>query len=243
MRFRYAFFRHRILALVIAQRDLKKAMSALHDQLFLSNYKTLNLFFSVPDWWKQRCSIYCGNNPTIHAWHCERISTSSALPTARRWFLYEQGIDITDWHSLLTKSSEQSESLVVFTQRVKQMNAANSVVVDCTGIEPAGPALSSVFGSKCFPCNTKQDRQYKILYKFYQQLRESAQRHGVQFRTAQTSAPLCPSSNRFRTLFTTAIPSRRLKRALLGTLSFIFNQFKAGTLFMYSGDRSTKARI
>ena len=40
----------RILGLVLSQNDLKKAMNALHDQLFLSQQKTLNLFLIGRVW-------------------------------------------------------------------------------------------------------------------------------------------------------------------------------------------------
>ena len=219
----------RILALVIAQRDLKKAMSALHDQLFLSNYKTLNLFLLGPGLVGTALLNLLREQSDYTRMALRTHINVIGIANSKKMVFDEQGIDLTDWHSLLTKSSEQSD-LVVFTQRVKQMNAANSVVVDCTGIEPAvqhylpflEASVSLVTPSKI--ANTK-------LYKFYQQLRESAQRHGVQFRYSTNVCAALPVIESIQNIIHNGDTIEKIEAVLSGTLSFIFNQFKAGTLF------------
>jgi len=46
----------------------------------------------------------------------------------------ENGIDLTRWHNLLQASDKKSD-LDAFTKTVRQLNVANSIVIDCTGIE------------------------------------------------------------------------------------------------------------
>ena len=204
-------------------------MSALHDQLFLSNYKTLNLFLLGPGLVGTALLNLLREQSDYTRMALRTHINVIGIANSKKMVFDEQGIDLTDWHSLLTKSSEQSD-LVVFTQRVKQMNAANSVVVDCTGIEPAvqhylpflEASVSLVTPSKI--ANTKS-------YKFYQQLRESAQRHGVQFRYSTNVCAALPVIESIQNIIHNGDTIEKIEAVFSGTLSFIFNQFKAGTLF------------
>jgi aspartokinase/homoserine dehydrogenase 1 len=220
---------NRILALVIAQRDLKKAMSALHDQLFLSQYKTLNLFLLGPG---------LVGTALLDLLHEQSEYTRSTLRThinvigianSKKMLFDETGIDLTDWRTALKNSSEPSD-LIVFTERVKQLNAANSVVVDCTGIEPAvqhylpllEASVSLVTPSKI--ANTQS-------YELYQQLRESAQRHGAQFRYSTNVCAALPVIESIQNIIHNGDVIEKIEAVLSGTLSFIFNQFNTGTAF------------
>jgi bifunctional aspartokinase / homoserine dehydrogenase 1 len=219
----------RILALVIAQRNLKKAMSALHDQLFLSHYKTLNLFLLGPglvgtallDLLREQ-SDYTRTTLRTHI-------NVIGIANSKKMYFDEQGIDLNNWRPLLNNSSESSD-LVVFTEKVKQLNAANSVVVDCTGIEPAvqhylpllEASVSLVTPSKI--ANTRS-------YEFYHQLRESAQRYGAQFRYSTNVCAALPVIESIQNIIHNGDAIEKIEAVLSGTLSFIFNQFNIGTPF------------
>ncbi|HVN47452.1 MAG TPA: bifunctional aspartate kinase/homoserine dehydrogenase I [Bacteroidota bacterium] len=220
---------NRILALAIAQHDLKKAMSALHDQLFLSHYKTLNLFLLGPGLVGQALLELLSEQSeyTRTALHT-RINVIG-IANSTKMFFDEQGIDLACWRSLLKNSSEPSD-LIVFTEKVKQMNAANSVLVDCTGIEPAvqhylpllEASVSLVTPSKI--ANTKS-------YEFYQRLRETAQRHGAQFRYSTNVCAALPVVESIQNIIHNGDTIEKIEAVLSGTLSFIFNQFNTGTPF------------
>jgi aspartokinase/homoserine dehydrogenase 1 len=103
-------------------------------------------------------------------------------------------------------------------------------VVDCTGIEPAvqhylpllEASVSLVTPSKI--ANTRS-------YEFYQQLRESAQHHGVQFRYSTNVCAALPIIESIQNIIHNGDTIEKIEAVLSGTLSFIFNQFNAGTPF------------
>jgi aspartokinase/homoserine dehydrogenase 1 len=219
----------RNLTLVLRQSDLQKAMNALHDHLFLSRRKTINLFLLGPG--------LVGGTLLELLKDQEEFATTTlrtrfkvvGIANRRTMLFNEAGIDLSNWKTQLAASGQPTD-LLEFSKQVRQYNAPNSIVVDCTGAESAvrvyldflRSSVSVVTSSKI--ANTlDQD--------FYHQLRLTAAEHGAQFRYSTNVGAALPIIDSIKNIVQNGDSVESIEAVLSGTMSFIFNSVNAGKRF------------
>jgi aspartokinase/homoserine dehydrogenase 1 len=219
----------RNLAIAIRQSDLRKAMNALHDQLFLSQQKTLNLFLLGPG---------LVGSALLELLHEQEEYARTALRTqfkvvgianSQQMVFDEQGIDLANWHESLSVSTLKSD-LNDFTQTVQKFNAANSIVIDCTGIEQAVQQYIPLLASSV-SIITSSKVANTLSYDFYLQLRLIAAQHGAQFCYSTNVGAALPILDSIKNIIQNGDTIERIEAVLSGTLSFIFNNLNAGKPF------------
>jgi aspartokinase/homoserine dehydrogenase 1 len=219
----------RNLTLVLRQEDLQKAMNALHDHLFLSRQKTLNLFLLGPGLVGSALLELLKDQAEFARTALRTRFQVVGIANTRKMLFNEHGIDLCNWRALLSSSAETT-NLPAFTKKVQQFNAANSVVIDCTGREDAVheylPLLSSsvsiITSSKV--ANT-------LSQGFYRQLRSAASQHGAEFRYSTNVGAALPIIDSIKSIIQNGDSIERIEAVLSGTLSFIFNTLNAGKPF------------
>jgi bifunctional aspartokinase / homoserine dehydrogenase 1 len=219
----------RILGLVLSQNDLKKAMNALHDQLFLSQQKTLNLFLIGPGL-VGGALLDLLQDQTKYVQKALRTKFRVAgIANSRTMHFDENGIDIGQWR-LLLGSSKLKSNLDEFTKTVKQFNAANSIVIDCSGSgQVAEQYISLLSGSTSIITSSKIANTLSM--DFYEQLRTTASKHGAQFRYSTNVGAALPIIDSIKSIIHSGDSIERIEAVLSGTLSFIFNSVNAGVKF------------
>ncbi len=219
----------RILGLVLSQHDLKKAMNALHDQLFLSQQKTLNLFLIGPG---------LVGSALLELLQDQKEYAHKALRTqfkvvgivnSRKMLFDENGIDLTQWRKLLIAGSTKSD-LDEFTKTVRQYNAANSIVIDCTGIESTVQQYLPLFDASVSVITSSKVAN-TLTYDFYTKLRAVAAQHGAEFRYSTNVGAALPIIDSIKSIVHNGDAIERIEAVLSGTLSFIFNSVNAGKPF------------
>jgi aspartokinase/homoserine dehydrogenase 1 len=219
----------RILGLVLSQNDLKKAMNALHDQLFLSQQKTLNVFLIGPG---------LVGSALLELLQDQKEYTQTALRTqfkvvgianSRKMIFDENGIDLTHWRHLLDASDKRSD-LDDFTKTVLQFNAANSMVIDCTGRESTVQQYLPLFESSVSVITSSKVAN-TLSYDFYKKLRATASQYGAEFRYSTNVGAALPILDSIKSIVHTGDSIERIEAVLSGTLSSIFNSVNAGNSF------------
>ena len=219
----------RNLTLVLRQSDLQKAMNALHDHLFLSRQKTINLFLLGP-------GLVGGT--LLELLKDQEEFARSALRTRfkvvgianRRKMLFdERGIDLSTWRSQIA-AADQSTDLFEFANRVRQFNAPNSIVVDCTGSESAVQVYLDLLRSSVSVVTSSKIAN-TLHQDFYHQLRLTASEHGAQFRYSTNVGAALPIIDSIKNIIQNGDAVEKIEAVLSGTMSFIFNSVNAGKLF------------
>jgi aspartokinase/homoserine dehydrogenase 1 len=141
----------------------------------------------------------------------------------------EHGIDLCHWRTLLSASSQKSD-LALFTSKVQELNVANSIVIDCTGVEAAVQQYVDLLSSSV-SIITSSKVANTLSNDFYRQLRSVAAQHGAEFRYSTNVGAALPIVESIKSIIQTGDSIERIEAVLSGTMSFIFNSLNAGTLF------------
>jgi bifunctional aspartokinase / homoserine dehydrogenase 1 len=219
----------RNLTLVLRHIDLQKAMNALHDNLFLSQQKTLNVFLIGPGLVGSTLLDLLQDQEEYARTALHTRFKVVGITNSQKMIFDEKGIDLTNWRQLLATSTIAS-SPEEFSRTVRQYNAANSIVADCTGVESIiqqylpllSASVSIITSSKL--ANT-------LSHNFYQQLRSTAALHGAQFRYSTNVGAALPIIDSIRNIIQNGDSVEQIEAVLSGTLSFIFNMLNAGKKF------------
>jgi aspartokinase/homoserine dehydrogenase 1 len=217
------------ISVVIDQRDLSKALNALHESFFLSQTKSLNLFLVGPglvggtllrqiekqaDYLRQQLGI----NPRL-----------IGLANSRRMVFDEEKIEFGHWRERL-QGSEEPMNLEAFTRRIIELNLPNSVFVDCT----ASPHIISQYipllqASVSVVTPNKYANAGPL--SNYRRLHEAASRYGVSFCYETNVGAGLPVISTLKDLMHSGDKILKIEAVLSGSVSFIFNSFRAGTRF------------
>ena len=219
----------RILGLVLSQNDLKKAMNALHDQLFLSQQKTLNLFLIGPGLVGSALLELLQDQKEYAQTTLRTQFKVVGIANSRKMIFHENGIDLNRWRQLLNDSDKKSD-LDDFTKTVLQYNAANSIVIDCTGTESTVQQYLPLFDAS-ISVITSSKVANTLPFDFYKKLRTSASEHGAEFRYSTNVGAALPIIDSIKSIVHNGDSIERIEAVLSGTLSFIFNNINAGKSF------------
>jgi aspartokinase/homoserine dehydrogenase 1 len=227
----------RNLTLVLRQSDLQKAMNALHDNLFLSRQKTINLFLLGP-------GLVGGT--LLDLLKDQEDFARSTLRTRfkivgianRQTMLFEErGVDLSDWKNRLAAEGQPTD-LSEFSKKVRQFNAPNSIVVDCTGAESAVQLYLDFLRSSISVVTTSKIAN-TLTQAFYHQLRSAASEHGAQFRYSTNVGAALPIIDSIKNIIQNGDAVEKIEAVLSGTMSFIFNHVNAGTPFSEAVRKAT----
>ena len=228
----------RNLTLVVKQSDLQKAMNALHDHLFLTRQKTLNLFLLGPGLVGSALLELLKDQEEFARASLRTRFRLVGVANSRQMLFDERGIDLCHWRTLLTSSAERSD-LRAFTDKVQRYNAANSIVIDCTGGEPAVQQYLALLGSSVSVITSSKVAN-TLSNEFYRQLRITASQHGSEFRYSTNVGAALPIVDSIRSIIQTGDSIECIEAVLSGTLSFIFNSLDGGSSFSAAVEEAQK---
>ncbi|MCX6169286.1 MAG: bifunctional aspartate kinase/homoserine dehydrogenase I [Ignavibacteriales bacterium] len=212
------------ISLVISKTDLKKALNVLHNSLFLSKRKILNLFLVGPGLvGSALLRLLVDRNVYVS----DRLRTKinvTGLMNRKKMFFDESGIEFNYWETLLGNSEEESD-IEKFIERMKELNLPNSILVDCTAndsvvknyLQILNASISIVTPNKI--ANTQSYDKYLLL-------REAASKKNVQFRYGTNVGSALPVISTLKDIIANGDEVVKIEGIFSGTLSFIFNTLK-----------------
>ena len=212
------------ISFVVKSEHLRKALNAIHDSFFLSEYKVLNLFV---------CGVGTVGGQLLEQIHnqYEELKRTKRLKlnvvgiaTSKKALFNSDGIDLANYRQLLADAPESNEKKL--RDAIIEMNCFNSVFVDCTASKEVAeiyqPLLEhniSVIAANKIAASSS--------YEKYARLKETALARGVFFRYETNVGAGLPIIGTINDLRNSGDVILKIEAVLSGTLNFIFNEISA----------------
>ncbi|MEN7547506.1 bifunctional aspartate kinase/homoserine dehydrogenase I [Rapidithrix thailandica] len=217
------------VSVVVAQKDLGKALNALHEGFFLSDKVTVNLYMlgvgliggTLLDQMRKQLSY-------LEQEHALKLNVV-AMANTKKMVFDANGLDISQTKVDLLEDGALSD-LNHFVERMKEMNLPNSVLVDCTSSEEAIVHYEEVLQSS-ISIVTPNKLANSGSYADYQKLQKTAREHGVHFLYETNVGAGLPVISPLQDLKKSGDRILKIEGILSGTLSYIFNTFRPGVKF------------
>lgn len=217
------------ISVIIYNNDLTKALNTVHDAFFAELQKTLHVFVvGVGNIGKELLSQIQGHHAYLVKHNLINIKVVG-LTNTKKMLIDTAGLDLSNWKESLTEKG-QTADLTKFVEEMKSLNLPNCVFVDNT----ASP-YPSTFYKEVFEANISVVTCNKIAnsgdYKQFAELKETAQKHGVDFYYETNVGAGLPIIKTLNDLIVSGDKVSKIEAILSGTISFIFNNFKGETTF------------
>ena len=212
------------ISFVVKSEHLRKALNAIHDSFFLSEYKVLNLFV---------CGVGTVGGQLLEQIHdqYEELKRTKRLKlnvvgiaASKKALFNRDGIDLANYRELLADAPESNDKKL--RDAIIEMNCFNSVFVDCTASKDVAeiyqPLLEhniSVIAANKIAASSS--------YEKYALLKETALARGVFFRYETNVGAGLPIIGTINDLRNSGDVILKIEAVLSGTLNFIFNELSA----------------
>lgn len=216
------------ISVVIAKKDIKKALNTLHERFFEVKTKQLNLFITgvgnvggklIQQLQQQK--KYLQKNLRLKI----RVT---GLSNSKTMIFNENGIDLNQWKILLEQG--QTANADHFFAKTKEMNLRNSIFVDNT----ANPEIAAVYKKylkesiAVVTCN-------KIAcadeYQSYDELKDLSRKYNASFLFETNVGAGLPIIDTLNNLIASGDNIHKIQAVLSGSLNFVFNNYKEGETF------------
>jgi len=214
------------MSLVISKIDLDKSLNVLHEALFLSKYKTLNLYLAGPGLVGSEFLRLLNERYTYLKEELGIKFNLAAVANSKKMIIDEVGIELDNWESKLSKSKIKSVS-PLFINKIKKLNLPHSVFVDCTSGEKYIPKYFDLLKNN-ISIVTPNKIANSGNYSTYKRIRDTAKKYGSQFRYSTNVGAALPIINTLKNLIANGDEIIKIEGILSGTLSFIFNSLNEG---------------
>ena len=212
------------ISCVVKKEDLRKALNAIHESFFLSDYQELNLFVV--------------GTGTVGGSLLEQLHTQKELLMSQNslkvkvigiadvanFILDRNGIDLTCYNELLKNGIPSTPDKL--KNALIDLNIYNCVFVDCT----ASPAIAGVYKDLLLH-NISVVAANKIAasgdYDNYMELKNIARKKGIKYLFETNVGAGLPIINTINDLIYSGDRILKLEAVLSGTLNFIFNTISA----------------
>lgn len=217
------------ISVVIDRRDISKAMNSIHDAMFLSPVKTLNVFF---------CGV--GNigstllrqieSHMVYLEEKRHIKLNlTGICNSKAFHFNQEGISVSEWKRALSESGKPGK-VSDFIEEAFSLNLPNSVFVDNTGSKEV-PALYNRLFEKSFSVVTCNKIGNTGNYKSYHKGKETAGRFGVDYWYETTVGAGLPIIKTIQELLVSGDEIIKVEAILSGTISFVFNEYRGERTF------------
>ncbi|MEA5458123.1 bifunctional aspartate kinase/homoserine dehydrogenase I [Arcicella sp. LKC2W] len=217
------------ISVVIEKKDISKALNVIHDSFFFSQAKTLNLFLVGTGLiGKALLEQLQGQENYLSKYKALKINLVGVM-NSRKMLIDPQGIDLGSWEEERDSKGKPAE-IWAFVEEAKRLNLPNSVFADCT----ANKEIHNYYLG-LFEANISVVTPNKVAnsgrYEDYALLHRTALKKGVKFLYETNVGAGLPVINTLQGLISSGDRFEKIEGVLSGTLSYIFNNFKAGVKF------------
>jgi len=210
------------ISFVIKEKDLRKALNAIHEAFFLSQYQRLNLFLA--------------GKGTVGSKVLDKISTQAqklmadnrlrirlvGIAGSRSMVLNREGLDPDTVIQQLEKEGVPG-CINDFKNKIIEMNVANSVFVDCTASEEVADIYLQLLEAN-ISVVTANKIASSSSYQHYSRLKRTAAEKGVKFYFETNVGAGLPVIAPINDLVRSGDRIVRLQAVLSGTLNYIVNE-------------------
>ncbi len=212
------------ISLVVPKQFLKKALNVLHNSLFTSTRRTLNLFFvgtglvggALLKLIYERGSFI---EDEIHT----HLKVAGLINIDKMMF-DEKGINLKNWQEQLNKAGTNS-NLDSFITKMKELRLPNSVLVDCTASDSVVNHYLKILSASISIVTPNKIANTQSYDKFLA-LRDTAGKYNVQFRYGTNVGATLPVIATLKDMIANGDKIYKIEGVFSGTLSYIFNSLK-----------------
>ncbi|GHV23123.1 bifunctional aspartate kinase/homoserine dehydrogenase I [Bacteroidia bacterium] len=209
------------ISFVIKKQYLRKALNAIHDSFFLSQYQVLNIFLiGIGTVGKSLLEQIRLQQPKLMEQNSLQIRVVG-IANSKRAVYNRQGIDLSNYVEILKTEGENSSTELLY-KKIEEMNIFNSVFVDCT----ASPAIANLY-KDLISNNVSVVTANKIAassnYETYSELKTISRKYGIKYLFETNVGAGLPIINTMNALINSGDKILKLQAVLSGTLNFIFN--------------------
>lgn len=218
----------RNISCIIDEKDVKKALNALHEEFFEENIKQLNLFV-----------MGVGN---VGAKFLEQIKEQRkflkenlklnirviGMSNSRTMLFDEKGIDLKDWSTKLAEGQKADKAK--FLELVNSLNFRNSIFVDNTASEDVSKTYSEYL-SNSISVVTCNKIACSSAFENYSHLKSLARTYNAPFLFETNVGAGLPIIDTLKHLIASGDKILKIQAVLSGSLNFVFNNFDDKTTF------------
>ncbi len=216
------------ISIVIAKKDIDKALNSLHEAFFEVSSKQLNLFITgvgnvggklIEQLQKQ--ADFLKDNLRL------KINVV-ALANSRKMVFNADGIDLNNWKEALENG--ESATPQSFFEKANSLNLRNSIFVDNTATDKIASVYKDYLANSIsvVTCN-------KIAcadtYANYNELKQLSREYGASFLFETNVGAGLPIIDTLNNLIASGDRVRKIQAVLSGSLNFVFNYYKKGVTF------------
>ncbi|WP_116126424.1 bifunctional aspartate kinase/homoserine dehydrogenase I [Lewinella sp. IMCC34183] len=217
------------VSVVISREDETKALNALHESFFLSDYKTLHLFMvGVGLIGGTLLRQIEQQNEYLRERRGMELKVVG-LANSKKMVFDADGIDLTHWKRSLTEA-EHAIDLAVFVGRMRDLNMSNSIFVDNTADSRIASFYETIL-DESISISTPNKIATSSDYTQYERLKNVADKRGVQFRYETNVGAGLPVISTLRDLIDSGDRINKIEGVLSGSLSYIFNNLDGSRPF------------
>lgn len=216
------------VSVVIGAADETKALNAIHEAFFLSDTKTLHLFLVgvgliggtlLKQIEAQAAFLKEKRNLEIKI---------AGLANSRKMIFPESGVPLADWKKAL--DAGEPFSMPRFVENMKALNLPNAIFIDNTASDDVAGFYEQILDAS-ISISTPNKVAASSSFLQYSRLKQIAAKRSVLWRYETNVGAGLPIITTLNDLIHSGDRILKIEGILSGTLSFIFNNFKAGTSF------------
>lgn len=216
------------ISAVISKNDVKKALNSLHEAFFEVKTKQLNVFITGVGNVGQRLLSQINQQQKFLRKELRINLRVIGISNSKLMYFDDNGIDLTDWKSLLNKG--ESASLNGFLEKTTQLNKRNSIFIDITASQKVSEMYAeylkksiSVVACNKIACSSD--------FENYKTLKNLAIKFNASFLFETNVGAGLPIIGTLNNLVASGDKITSIQAVLSGSLNFVFNNFKPTTKF------------
>ena len=209
------------ISLVIRSKHLRKALNAIHEGFFLSNYKELHLFLVGIGNVGGSLLRQIQNQRDILMKNLKLKINLMGIAYLDKMYISPKGIEPMDHMEKLETEGEQCD-LQKFINRIFELNIRNCVFIDCTGNETVASLYGTLF-EHYVSVVTANKVACSSEYSHYKSLKEKAKEYGARFMFETNVGAGLPVITTINDLILSGDRILKIEAVLSGTLNYIFN--------------------
>lgn len=216
------------ISIVIAKKDIDKALNSLHEAFFEVSSKQLNLFITGVGNVGGKLIEQLQQQADFLKENLRLKINVVALANSRKMVFNAEGIDLANWKEALENG--ESATPKSFFEKANALNLRNSIFVDNTATDKIASVYKDYLANSIsvVTCN-------KIAcadtYVNYNELKQLSREYGASFLFETNVGAGLPIIDTLNNLIASGDQVRKIQAVLSGSLNFVFNYYKKGVTF------------
>ncbi|MBZ0182130.1 MAG: bifunctional aspartate kinase/homoserine dehydrogenase I [Melioribacteraceae bacterium] len=217
------------ISFVIKKIQLSKALNVIHDAMFLSTRKELNIFIIGTGLVGSAFIEYIKEKKEFLFKKLHSHANIIGIANSKKMYFDVNGIDLLNWKDSLL-NSEIDSNIESFINTMREMNLANSIFIDCTATDKVLEHYEFILDSN-ISVITPNKIANTLSFEKWETIRNKARKNNVQFMYSTNVGAGLPVIDLIQGLIQGGEEIIKIEGVLSGTLSYILNSFEADKKF------------